>query len=340
MEEQFGVDGYFLDTVETMVLYPACRAGMVELIRKLRAAHPQAVIVLNRGFDVLADTADVVDGLMYESFTLSYDQTTKTYVMMRPSALDFTRRQMEAVLTPQQKAHGLVVLALDYAASASDPNIRVAYDRAATLGAIPCVTTIFLDAIYDIDYQGRPDPKWIADFETAESRSHVLPAAANGFPAGTTVIPSSNYPDYSVTPVVDGRQDKSNVGWRDRAWASMDIQQGHSLEFRFPEPIKRHRLIIDWNVEGGAAYISRKLRVETQVAEVSWIHRVKAIFSGASTPAPAAWHRAWFTDNNSAQQTIVDLESVSMNALRIEQPAGSGSPDRPDVMWVQQVRVE
>jgi hypothetical protein len=342
MQDQFGVDGYFLDTVETTVLYPACRAGMLELIRKLRAAHPQAVIVLNRGFDVIADSAEEVDGLMYESFTLSYDQATKSYVMMRPSALDFTLRQMETVLRPQQKAYGLVVLALDYAANADDPNIRIAYDRAATLGAIPCVTDIYLDAIYDIAYQGRPDPKWTADFETAKSRSYVLPAAANGFPTGTTIIPSSNYPDYGVAPVVDGRQDKSNIGWRDRAWASMETKQDHSLEFHFPEPIKCHRLIIDWNAEGGTTYSSRKIRVEAQVADLSWLRRMEATFfgNGVSTPAPAAWHRVWSTDNNSAPRTIIDFDSVSMKALRIEQPAGGGSRDRPDVMWVQEVRVE
>jgi hypothetical protein len=348
MEDRYGVDGFFLDTVETAVVYPESRGGMVNLIRKLRAAHPNAVIVLNRGFDVIADTGDIVDGLMYESFTLSYDQATKSYILMRPSALDFTRRQMEATLKPQQKAHGLVVLALDYAASADDPNIRTAYDRAATLGVIPCVTDIYLDAVFDVAYRGRPDPKWNSDFETAANRSYTLPAAVNGFPAGTVVTPSSNYADYSVAPIVDGLQDKSKVGWRDRAWASAEASETHSLEFHFPQPVTLHRLSIDWNNEGGTAYISHQIRVETQAqpqpaAAASWWQSLKtAIFGGAAAahPQPAAWHSAWSTDNNTASSTVADLEATPITALRIEQPSGGGSTARPTVMWVQEVRGE
>jgi len=323
MEDRYGVDGYFLDTVETVSLYQQSRDGMINLIRKLREAHPNSVIVLNRGFDVIADTGDIVDGFMYEVLTLGYDMATKNYYKMRVSSLDYSRRQMETLLRPLQKANGLVVMALDYAAGPDDPNVHVAYDRAVTLGAIPCVTNVYLGAIYDVPYQGHFDAKWTKDLETAESRTYVLPASQNGFPEGTAITPSSNYPDYSVSPIVDGLKDKSAIGWMNRAWASLDTPQDHRLEFRFPKAITPHRLVIDWNTEQGKSYISRKIRVET-----------------SSGKDAADWQPAWSTDSNSTLQTVVELGSTPIRALRIEQPSGSGSEDRPNVMWVQQVRVE
>src|SRR5690606_27662894 len=106
--------------------------------------------VLNRGWDLLPDLGATPDGIMFESFTLSYDFAEKRYITMRASAWDHGLEVWKNLIRPAQQKHGLVALALDYAPSADSPEIALAYDRATTLGMIPCVTSIMLDAFYDI----------------------------------------------------------------------------------------------------------------------------------------------------------------------------------------------
>lgn len=325
LRETHGVDGFFLDTVETCLLYPESRAGMVSLIRELRAAHPDAVIVLNRGWDLLPALGDAPDGLMFESFTLSYDFGEKRYEVMRPSAWDFGLDVWTRLLRPAQEKHGLVVLALDYAASADDPNVRLAYDRAVTLGMVPCVTSILLDAFYDISYRGERDERWLRPSETVESRVVVLDAARNGFPAGTRFFPDSNHGDYTVAPVLDGvaaGAAKAALGWRDRAWASRESPGEHWLEFALPAAIRGSALEIEWAWDNGLCHAAREFRVEIQPAGAVGQWSTVARFSG-----------------NAGETNRVALPALEFTGVRVVQAAGGGGPARPDLMWVQQIRI-
>src|SRR5215212_8473026 len=61
-----GFDGVFLDTVDTVDAYPETLPGMVQLIHKLRAAYPDALLVQNRGFTVIDQVESDLDALMFE----------------------------------------------------------------------------------------------------------------------------------------------------------------------------------------------------------------------------------------------------------------------------------
>lgn len=161
MRESHGVDGFFLDTVETCLLYPESRDGMVSLIRELRRAHPDAIIVLNRGWDILPALEDAPDGLMFESFTMSYDFSAKTYVPLSASDLDWGLGVWRRFLQPAKEAHDLVLLSLDYVANAEAPELKLALDRAVTLGFVPCVTSIMLDSFYAVSYRGVRNERWL-----------------------------------------------------------------------------------------------------------------------------------------------------------------------------------
>lgn len=56
-----GFDGFFLDTLDS--IWESDRAAGIELLRQLRAAHPEAKIVANRGFDLLSVLQGIVDGV-------------------------------------------------------------------------------------------------------------------------------------------------------------------------------------------------------------------------------------------------------------------------------------
>ena len=56
-----GFDGFFLDTLDS--IWESDRAAGIELLRQLRAAYPEPKIVANRGFDLLSDLQEIVDGV-------------------------------------------------------------------------------------------------------------------------------------------------------------------------------------------------------------------------------------------------------------------------------------
>ncbi|MDD2710682.1 MAG: endo alpha-1,4 polygalactosaminidase [Verrucomicrobiae bacterium] len=157
---EFGVDGLFLDTLDTVDVYPETAAGMVKLVRAIRESEPSAVLAANRGFRIIGEIADLIDGVMFESFTATYDFQSKRYRLFSAAELDSTREWAETVLLPLQRK-GLVILALDYAEAGNEKTIRMAFDRAVTFGFVPCVSNIKLDRVYEVKYTGRKDDRWL-----------------------------------------------------------------------------------------------------------------------------------------------------------------------------------
>ncbi len=133
-----GFDGLFLDTLDTVDLFPKSKAGMVQIVEGLRKQFPNAVIVQNRGFAVLAQTSAFIDAVMFEDFSTLYDFKTQKY---SPNEGD------PKLLLPYLE-RGLVVLALDYALPTQKDLIARAYKRAKKYGFVPYVTTISLTELY------------------------------------------------------------------------------------------------------------------------------------------------------------------------------------------------
>ncbi len=133
-----GYDGVFLDTLDTVDLYPQIRAGLVNIVQGMRQAHPDSLIVQNRGFGLLNQTAELVDAVMFENFSSWYSFDKKVYEAVNgdPSAV-----------LPYQK-RGLVVLSMDYAAPNQQDLVTRDYTRAKSFGFIPYVATILLDQLF------------------------------------------------------------------------------------------------------------------------------------------------------------------------------------------------
>ena len=133
-----GYDGFFLDTLDTVDLYPKTGGGLVKIVQNLRADHKDALIIQNRGFSLLAQTAPSLDAVMFESFSSSYDFKKKTYgaVGGDPSYVENLAKR------------GLKVLALDYAEPGQLDLITKSYERAKSFGFVPYVSTINLDKVY------------------------------------------------------------------------------------------------------------------------------------------------------------------------------------------------
>lgn len=136
-----GFDGLFLDTLDTVDLYPKTAPGMVSIVAQLRSSFPDKAIVQNRGFAVLPRTADLIDAVMFEDFSTTYDFSTKQY-----SATDGDPSEV----LPYH-ARGLPVLAMEYALPTQQDLIVRAYARAHEFGFIPFVSSINLDTIFTVN---------------------------------------------------------------------------------------------------------------------------------------------------------------------------------------------
>ena len=154
-----GCDGIFMDTVDTVELYPETREGMISLIRKIREKFPHIIMVQNRGFPVIKDTAPFIDAVMYEDFSIQYDWQKDKYTKLPLTGLVANANLALDTLIPAQKIaeqHGryLHVLVLDYAEPFQKNLIAYCYARAWAYGFVPYVSTILLDEVY-------PWPSWV-----------------------------------------------------------------------------------------------------------------------------------------------------------------------------------
>ncbi|HEX3054279.1 MAG TPA: endo alpha-1,4 polygalactosaminidase [Aggregatilineaceae bacterium] len=142
-----GFDGVFLDTVDTVDLFPQTLPGMIEIIRRLRETYPDALLVQNRGFTVIDETAGWVDALMFEDLVTTYDFINNEYLYADNT---YVAQQMAELQTQT----GIVILALDYVSPDNPAGAYLAVQAAEQYGFIPAVSTIFLDDIPDYGLDG------------------------------------------------------------------------------------------------------------------------------------------------------------------------------------------
>ena len=296
---------------------------MIQLVGQLREALPDKVIIMNRGFSLMkeADVSGKIDGIMFEDFTDSYDFATKQYFRMPASDLDFTRSMMLSTVQPAVKQYGIRVFALDYCLPDQKEVISEAVDRAVTFGLVPCVAPISLDAVYDTwDLTPHADPKYLEKAATPEKLQIKLDTARNGFPAGTTVQPSSCFMGYTVAAVVDGVQDRSTLDWSKRAWASAEEPNTpQQLLIDMPAATTGGTLKVTFAIDGGRPHPSRNFEVAARADDQSPWEIIASVHDQTETTCSFA------------------LPAHPMRQIRIVQSAGGGSADRPDLMWVAQI---
>lgn len=102
-----GFSGLFLDTVDMVDLYPDAKPTMISLITGIREAYPKLILIQNRGFAIFSKTARILDGILFESMTSSYNFQTKSIFPLDQKKLIIRTR-----LTAEK--YGLALFALDY----------------------------------------------------------------------------------------------------------------------------------------------------------------------------------------------------------------------------------
>lgn len=103
-----GFDGLFLDTLNVELTYPEDVPHLLTLVAAIRAEAKPAYMLANRGFGMLPRLAELVDGVVFESFSARW--TDEGYAAWPADVLEFHAQIAEQLLRLQ-----LDLFALDYA---------------------------------------------------------------------------------------------------------------------------------------------------------------------------------------------------------------------------------
>jgi hypothetical protein len=119
-----GFGGFLLDTLDTVDLFPDDRDAYLRLVASIRSLTPSAYLLANRGFSLLPELAEHIDGLLFEAFSSTW-QADGTTQALSPADLFFNTE-----ITTELEPLGLDLYALDYA---DTPALEAfARDRAAS----------------------------------------------------------------------------------------------------------------------------------------------------------------------------------------------------------------
>ncbi|MDR5740486.1 bifunctional glycoside hydrolase 114/ polysaccharide deacetylase family protein [Caballeronia sp. LZ016] len=138
-----GYRGFFLDTLDS---YQAIarndeeraqqEAGVVAVIRAIKARYPDARLIFNRGFELMPRVHDLAYAVAFESLYRGWDQANRRYVAV-PEA---DRQWLLAQARTLRERYALPVLSIDYCPPSDRECARDAIDKIRQQGLIPYVT--------------------------------------------------------------------------------------------------------------------------------------------------------------------------------------------------------
>lgn len=110
-----GADGVFMDTVDTVDIYPAevYKQGAADLINDMKALYPDKSFCSNRGFSILDRIIGSCSYVMFESFLTDYNWETGVYGKIGEDAAAWND-EITKQLFRLRRDHVFDVLALNY----------------------------------------------------------------------------------------------------------------------------------------------------------------------------------------------------------------------------------
>ncbi|WP_414439255.1 bifunctional glycoside hydrolase 114/ polysaccharide deacetylase family protein [Burkholderia sp. 22PA0106] len=138
-----GYRGFFLDTLDSYQLAattPEARArqeaGMVAVIRAIRAKYPTVKLILNRGFEILPQVHDQVYAVAFESLYHGWNQAQQRYQPVPQADRDWLLGQARTI----RSQYKLPVISIDYCAPGDQNCARDSIERIRADGLVPYVT--------------------------------------------------------------------------------------------------------------------------------------------------------------------------------------------------------
>ena len=126
-----GFAGLFMDTLNVELTYPEDVPHLLTLVAAIRTEAKPAYLLANRGFGMLPQLGELVDGVVFESFSARW--TDEGYAPWPPDVLEFHAQIAEQLLQLEVDLY-----ALDYA---DTPGLTDFAVRRATQFGMQCVVS-------------------------------------------------------------------------------------------------------------------------------------------------------------------------------------------------------
>jgi polysaccharide biosynthesis protein PelA len=143
-----GYRAFFLDTLDSFYLIaktPEAQkkqiAGMVNLVREIKRAYPEAKLIFNRGFEILPEVNTLAYAVAAESLFQGWDAGQKKYREVPAADRDWILAQLRKCQTDYK----LLAIAIDYVPQTNRVLARETAKKIKALGIIPWVTNPALD---------------------------------------------------------------------------------------------------------------------------------------------------------------------------------------------------
>lgn len=136
---QRGYRGFFLDTLDSYQLKAKTdaerarqEAGMVAVIRAIKARYPEAKLIFNRGFEILPQVNQLAYAVAFESLYRGWDQGGKRYTEVSEADRSWLLGQARTI----REQYHLPVISIDYCPPADR---KCARDTAAQIRALDII---------------------------------------------------------------------------------------------------------------------------------------------------------------------------------------------------------
>lgn len=349
----YGVDGIFMDTLDTVDIDNSTLPGMVDLVKNLDKTFPEAKLVANRGFTALPYISGYIDGLMFESFNTTYNFELNKVSDLSEESKEWNENIACNTINAVRRYDYFPVFALDYANEYEfDYMPQYYYDRSWQYDFIPYST-------YDIHLGTVCAPK-NADgtlFTPTSKRgelalSKLASSELEGFNGdrtpdnlayvenGAKVTVSSTFNGYNTKALNDGwfatPDNHVQNNWAKESWASTDNKYvDHFIEFEFSSAKEISQVVVHWANDNGTYYSPRKAMIQI-FENGEWVTVCELTNEPEEVDGDyKAFDTTW----------VFNFETVTATKVRIFQPKAMGAHDkfndavRPGIMWVSEVEI-
>lgn len=146
---QRGYHGFFIDTVDAYNrfshqprLREAQMQGVISLLQAIHEKYPGAILILNRGFEILPKVAKNIQGVATESLFSRFNQTTASYETVPDADRSYQVKELN-----RAKSLGLKAIVIDYLPVSQSKKASQIKTAIKQLGFIPYVTDGLLQEV-------------------------------------------------------------------------------------------------------------------------------------------------------------------------------------------------
>ena len=144
-----GFRGFFFDTLDSHLAVLSSPeavadqwAALARFLRAVRAKYPDAVLIANRGFEVLQEVDGVLDAVAAESLFAGWQEAEQHYASVSAEDRKWLQQRLGAA-----RSRGLVTIGIDYLPPSRRAEARRVAREIRGLGHVPWVAPAELDAL-------------------------------------------------------------------------------------------------------------------------------------------------------------------------------------------------